>query len=301
MNDKYGVPFYSVADPNGRFITWVILFYNPINNINIDLVDKVLSKTFERYKFVEVNEQEQGDSYIAVVGRTKIRKRVASLAKMVDALMKRAYKNGTHNYKVLFYKSLVSFEKADFGIPVSGSSNDRDEYEGKDIRMLDDKSNRFEWQQSLLELVYDETKEEFVKPDDRTITWVVDKNGNTGKSKFVKWICVNRPDEVVKMSFGTASQLRTSLVACGPKICYFIDIPRTIGKEDNINNLITVIEDLKNGHIVSSMYGKFGTLLIDPPHIIILSNQKCPIKLMSKDRWKRYEINKRSLRLDILS
>lgn len=38
-------------------------------------------------------------------------------------------------------------------------------------------------------------------------------------------------------------------------------------------------------------------LLMDPPHIIIFLNQKCPVKKMSKDRWRRYEINAKTKKL----
>ena len=34
-----------------------------------------------------------------------------------------------------------------------------------------------------------------------------------------------------------------------------------------------------------------ANLFMDPPNIIIFSNQSCPIKLMSEDRWKCYEID----------
>lgn len=75
----------------------------------------------------------------------------------------------------------------------------------------------------------------------------------------------------------------------GIKKCYLIDIPKTIAQEENLSSLITVLEDCKNGHVVS--YGRGRTLLMDPPNIIIFSNQSCPVKLMSKDRWKCYEID----------
>jgi hypothetical protein len=78
---------------------------------------------------------------------------------------------------------------------------------------------------------------------------------------------------------------------------YFIDIPRTLGVDDNMNNIITNLEDLKNGHMLSNMYGQHNQLYMDPPHIIILSNRKCPVKKMSNDPCKRYEINSTTLKL----
>lgn len=74
------------------------------------------------------------------------------------------------------------------------------------------------------------------------------------------------------------------IVNIGVKKCYLIDIPKTRSQEESLNSLITVLEDCKNGHVVSSMYGTGFTLLMDPPNIIIFSNQSCPVKLMSEDR-----------------
>lgn len=71
----------------------------------------------------------------------------------------------------------------------------------------------------------------------------------------MKWMCVNRPDDVVKLSFGSSNQLRTSVVGLGPSLCYFVDMPRTGGKDDAMNSFLSTIEDIKNGHVASSMYG----------------------------------------------
>ena len=87
------------------------------------------------------------------------------------------------------------------------------------------------------------------------------------------------------------------IVNIGVKKCYLIDIPKTRSQEESLNSLITVLEDCKNGHIVSSMYGTGFTLLMDPPNIIIFSNQSCPVKLMSEDRWKCYEIDRETFDL----
>ncbi len=39
------------------------------------------------------------------------------------------------------------------------------------------------------------------------------------------------------------------------------------------------------------MYGHYNQL------IIIFSNQKCPVEMISKDRWKYFEINKQNMTL----
>lgn len=61
-----------------------------------------------------------------------------------------------------------------------------------------------------------------------------------------------------------------------------------------------MVEDLKNGHSVTNMYGKGGSLIMDSPHIIVFSNQDCPRKMLTIDRWKIFEINSKTLKLERL-
>lgn len=57
------------------------------------------------------------------------------------------------------------------------------------------------------------------------------------------------------------------------------------------------MEDIKNGFITSSFYGKGKSLLMNPPHIIISSNYVLNQNLLSEDRWISYKIDKNSKKL----
>lgn len=157
-------------------------------------------------------------------------------------------------------------------------------YRAKDLQILYDKEKRYPWQREIIELLLTEDENGFKDPDDRKIIWVEDPEGCSGKSKLVKWFAVNY-NNVCKLSFGTSSQMRSALISVGPKLCYFIDIPRTLGEDESHDCLLSVLEDLKNGYLVSVMYGKYQTMLFDPPHVVVFSNSKCPAAKMSKDRW----------------
>ena len=163
-------------------------------------------------------------------------------------------------------------------------------YSGEDIKILDNKSGRYSWQQKIIDKIIDEDSVRIKATDDRSIIWIEDTKGNNGKSKLVKWCCA-RYDSIVKVSFGTSNQLRSALIAAGPRRVYFIDVPRTLGSDDSMASLISSLEDLKNGFVVSAMYGKNQSLLLDPPHIIVFSNMVCPVNSMSSDRWIQYTIN----------
>ena len=163
------------------------------------------------------------------------------------------------------------------------------QYEASDLKIFDVSSNWFPWQKSFMELIFN--KDLTLKdPDDRTILWIHDLMGNNGKSKLVKHICYNYPEEACKLSFGSSTQLRSACIAAGPKKLYFIDVPRTLGKDDDINDLISVIEDIKNGFMVSSMYGKHQQMMFDPPHIVVFANVFCPENALSGDRLHEFSI-----------
>lgn len=173
------------------------------------------------------------------------------------------------------------------GLPVY--SKTLQPYVAKDLSMFEDPKSFHPWQNKVMNLVLQDSV--IRTPHDREIHWIYDEQGGTGKSKFVKYLCYNYKQEITKLSFGSGTQLRTAAISAGPKKVYFIDIPRTLGRDDDLHALISVIEDIKNGFIVSSMYGKHQTLMFEPPHIFILANIKCPTSLMSKDRWVSLEIH----------
>jgi len=163
-------------------------------------------------------------------------------------------------------------------------------YSGDDIKVIDDADGRYPWQDKIINEIIDESQARVKDTDDRSIIWIQDSKGGNGKSKLVKWCCF-RYNDIIKISFGTSNQLRSALIAAGAKRAYFIDVPRTLGSDDSLASLMSALEDLKNGFIVSAMYGKHQSLLLDPPHIVVFSNDTCPERYMSTDRWKIYTIN----------
>lgn len=162
-------------------------------------------------------------------------------------------------------------------------------YEGSDIKFLSERENRYPWQNYVYDKIFEDNSSNIKDPDDRTIIWIQDSQGNTGKSKFVKYCCFSN-NTCTKISFGSASQLRSGLISTGVKKVYFIDIPRTLGVDDSMNNILSAIEDLKNGFLTSNFYGNSSQLMMEPPHIIIFTNMECPQEKLSSDRWHIYNI-----------
>lgn len=166
-------------------------------------------------------------------------------------------------------------------------------YSGADVAFLEDPNKRYPWQEYLFKELFDNTIHCIKTPDNRRIYYGYDPEGASGKSSFCKYLCTNN-DSITKLSFGSSSQLRSAIIAAGAKKMYFIDIPRTLGKTDFFEDIISAIEDLKNGFVTSSFYGKNSVLIMDPPHIVIFSNRPCPVQMLSKDRWIQFNISKES-------
>ena len=95
---------------------------------------------------------------------------------------------------------------------------------------------------------------------------------------------------VGRISYGTASQLKSSMVNMGTKRIYIIDLARSLGKNDSQSDLLSAIEDLKSGLIINPMFGNGKILEMAPPHIILSANYLLDLNSLSADRWDAYEL-----------
>ncbi len=147
----------------------------------------------------------------------------------------------------------------------------------------------YAWQQCVLELADR-------PPDDRSIYWFWDQDGNVGKSALIKHMMLVRDDcaycfglkwndvachimdAVVPRSQGRSDK---NLLACPPRII-LLDIPRS--GEASLN--LAGLEQVKNGLFFSGKYEpRVG--VFNPPHIFVFANYPPPDpSLLSLDRWK---------------
>ena len=167
-------------------------------------------------------------------------------------------------------------------------------YSGKDIKIFNDKEKWYKWQRDFYEKIFFETGV-IKEPDSRKIVFIYDEKGNSGKSSFYKYLYYYHAEDMRRITYGTASQLRTSLINIGPKKIYLIDLTRSKGKQDEPSDLLSAIEDLKGGVVSSSMYGSGTTMLMDIPHIVISSNYLFEFNSLSSDRWEILSINDRKI------
>lgn len=283
-----------------KYKHWVFTWHtSAIGEISQNSLEKFLKDFCESYVFQEERGEETGRLHLQGYLCTKVRKRHSSLLALFHAWIKKEVSSGAAEAMLSMLtiermmgtkeEAIAYCTKTDtressprsYGLPIP--------YEASDLKVFDNSVNWYPWQKSFMELIFN--KDLTLKdPDDRTIIWIHDLMGNSGKSKLVKHVCFNNPEESCKLSFGSSTQLRSAAITAGPKKLYFIDVPRTLGKDDDINDLISVIEDIKNGFIVSSMYGKHQQMMFDPPHIVVFANVFCPPHALSGDRLKTFTI-----------
>ena len=157
------------------------------------------------------------------------------------------------------------------------------------------------WQQQLynhLTRVRNMSKEHAVAKEinDRTIYWVRDTRGCTGKSFFQKWLKTGQKTLVCnKLPVSSVDRLLSAVCKINKKNVpdvYMINLTRTQGEDQSYKDLFAAVEDIKDGYIVDVMYGNYNESIFDPPLIVIFSNFELNefAKYLSVDRWQELGI-----------
>jgi len=129
------------------------------------------------------------------------------------------------------------------------------------------------WQQHL-----DETLDS--QPDDRTIIFCVDPDGNSGKSYYVRHRLSKYPEYTQALSVGKRDDL--CLCIDETKRVFLFDIPR--GGMEFLQ--YTVLEKLKDQVIFSGKYQSATKLLPHPVHVVVFCNEHPDENKMTHDRYK---------------
>lgn len=296
----------SQVNPNGRYKNWKfeVLFTNiDLNEIHFDSKEfrseilHFFSSIFSEIQYEFISEG------IVGFGLTSTRIRYLTLARRctkVFSSMDIALLPSNFLDYFFYEKSSKSYQDCDLlELVDSYISEDRvqaSKYDRSDIQVLDTRLGLLDWQIELMKYFYNYKLRKIIMPaQDRKIIWLVDKQGNIGKSTFVKWIFEGHQNDVALLSFGSSGQIRSAVISAGVKKLYIFDMPRSPSKSEmnNFHDVITALEYIKNGLIVSNFYGRYKKLLMNPPHVIVFSNMDALVKLLSADRWLVFKMNKK--------
>lgn len=128
----------------------------------------------------------------------------------------------------------------------------------------------YDWQKNIIEIIK-------IEPDDRSIYWIYEKEGNKGKTSLCKYLIKNYDACLLD---GKKNDI-LYVAAENDKEIYIYDIPRSY--EGFVS--YDAIEKIKNGLYMS---GKYESISIcrNSPHVIIFANFEPDINKLSLDRWK---------------
>lgn len=251
---------------------------------------RFLNKNMEHFTFQEecgtVANKNHYQGAITLIGPRQSKKAVLELFKDTFKNV-----NGLSLQKVYDKESLMSYvTKSDTRIegPFIGGTKEKYDQEYADLRLL-------EWQAELYNFIY--TKKDDKEFRDRKILWIEDTIGNTGKSLFQKWLRTGQREVTArKLPVSSVERLisATTKVVTDTKVeLFMINLTRTQGEDQSYKDLFAAIEDIKDGYIVDTLYGKYVESIFDPPLVVIFSNFQLTEfeKFLSNDRWLRLVID----------
>lgn len=126
------------------------------------------------------------------------------------------------------------------------------------------------------------------EPEERSIYWFYEENGNVGKSSFCKYLVSEH--NALFIDEGKKADLMNHVLTfynSGKEIeLVVLDVPRANRNKISYKS----IESIKTGMIYSSKY-EGGQLLFNTPHVIIFANYLPQWEKLSSDRWKVFKIN----------
>lgn len=134
----------------------------------------------------------------------------------------------------------------------------------------------YPWQSAVLDIIREE-------PDDRSIYWMWENQGKTGKSALCKHLVLQHGAMVLS---GTLKDLMYGIASMKevPRVVIW-DIPRA--HENHCS--WAGIEKVKDGLFFSSKY-EGRMVCYNPPHILCFANFEPPLEALSHDRWRIFEI-----------
>ena len=137
------------------------------------------------------------------------------------------------------------------------------------------------WQKQVMAFVED--------PSERTIYWIVGKAGNEGKTFIQKHIYG---------VYGSRRVIKSELNVRKNDIAYTFSQEALTCKDIFLFNLLRsdwnatygILENIKDGYLISSKYRSIDLKIKTPNTVIVFSNTFPDANKLSKDRWSVYEI-----------
>lgn len=128
------------------------------------------------------------------------------------------------------------------------------------------------WQADLEALLLDD-------PDDRTVRFRIDEQGEAGKTWFVQYWMMEHRDETQVLRSGKRDDLAHAIDPT--KLYFFIDVPR--GGMEHLQ--YSILEYLKDGIIFSPKYDSTTKYTGRNVHVVVFCNEWPDMDALSADRY----------------
>ena len=127
------------------------------------------------------------------------------------------------------------------------------------------------------------------RPSERVIYWIVGNKGNEDKTFIQKYI---------SQQYGARRVIKSEINAKKTDIAYTLSMSPLTCKDIFVFNLLRsgsvvaydLLENLKDGNLISSKYKSKVLKIKTPNTVIVFSNSHPNMDQLSADRWKIYEI-----------
>lgn len=163
---------------------------------------------------------------------------------------------------------------------VDGPYADHYIYDGQDLPNI---NQLHPWQSHI----YSEGKLPPSK-ENREINWVFDDAGNSGKTAICKLMAFRL--DVPCITFATSRHMMDVISANRFKAMYTFDLTRTKPAEVKMDDLYSVLEQLKNGHLTKTMGGSQQWMQM-PARVWVFSNYQPDLSKLSSDRFVVWKIS----------
>lgn len=137
------------------------------------------------------------------------------------------------------------------------------------------------WQKELKKWIFDQ------EPHDRHIIWLFGREGENGKSKFIKTMAWKH--NAMFLLYNSANNLQNLVYDAGPRREYFINMTKSKPKDIGDKDMYAILEMLKDGMIQNGKF-KGGSHIFDPPHVVVMANHPPCWDNMAKNRFRVYEL-----------
>ncbi len=253
-------------------------FRHTVNELTAEEIIKCVSKIAKRFVF-QIEKSDNG--YVHFQGRMSLvkRRRRAEKHILLDLLdIKFEYLEPTANPS--FYSGDMFYVMKE-DTRIEGPYRDDDE-----VKILTSQLKLFngfelrQYQSALLKMCT-----EF---DMRCIDLIYDKIGNIGKSLFCEHLEYQGLAEEVP-PYRLMDDIFAWVCSRPIKPCYLFDMPRGM-KKDKLSDFYSGIEVIKNGVAYDKRYNA-KKIRFNRPRIFVFTNTLPIFSLMSKDRWRVWEID----------